>query len=496
MPLEVGSRLGPYTVTAKIGEGGMGEVYRATDTKLDRQVALKILHEVRHRSCLILRPEPTLESLTGEAPHSIGMSVRPGRQRPAGMAIAVVVCLAIGSVAACGSTAPISTNQLTATLPETDQLPDDSGGLLALSPYGETLVYRADAGGQLFRRPVSQLAGTAMFGTEGARAPFFSPDGWWIGYWADGELRKVSVSGGPPVTIPTLPDGFRGASWGENDQIVLGFDRPSGVLRQVSAAGGHVTSLLTLDEQWIPSDLQVLPGSRAVLFTQSEEGRDRSDLHLLNLETGEHRTVIPDAAAGYVLESDHLVFIRNGAPWAVQFDALRLEPMGEPVPVVNDAQLESVGTGQFVALADGSLVYSPTGTEQRLAWNVLKVLWDHGANASLRVDGDRGSLAAEFRPLRIPEGQKLTWFIRGSVTIKNELFRDLVKDRENWPDLVRGLEAGGDSELATLFMNESTGYWFNRGAPLYDAGSAWARRRGCRVTRVSRAGSVYYVLGC
>ncbi len=39
MPLEIGSRLGHYDVTALIGEGGMGEVYRARDTKLDRQVA-------------------------------------------------------------------------------------------------------------------------------------------------------------------------------------------------------------------------------------------------------------------------------------------------------------------------------------------------------------------------------------------------------------------------------------------------------------------------
>ncbi len=45
MALQVGSRLGPYDVTAKIGEGGMGEVYRARDTKLDRDVALKVLPE-------------------------------------------------------------------------------------------------------------------------------------------------------------------------------------------------------------------------------------------------------------------------------------------------------------------------------------------------------------------------------------------------------------------------------------------------------------------
>ena len=60
MSLSVGARLGHYDVTAKLGEGGMGEVWEATDTTLNRQVALKVLPQAftddPDRPCPIERP--------------------------------------------------------------------------------------------------------------------------------------------------------------------------------------------------------------------------------------------------------------------------------------------------------------------------------------------------------------------------------------------------------------------------------------------------------
>ena len=68
MPLTIGSRLAHYDVTALIGEGGMGQVYQATDTKLNRQVALKILPE-RLPLILIGWPGLSLRPMSSPSDH-------------------------------------------------------------------------------------------------------------------------------------------------------------------------------------------------------------------------------------------------------------------------------------------------------------------------------------------------------------------------------------------------------------------------------------------
>ena len=112
------------------------------------------------------------------------------------------------------------------------------------------------------------MQATALSGTENARDPFFSPDGQWLGFFADGKLKKVSVDGGAAVILCDAPND-RGGSWGEDGTIVF-----SPVLRtalsKVFSAGGSPQPLTTLDKQtgevthrWP----QVLPGGKAILFT-------------------------------------------------------------------------------------------------------------------------------------------------------------------------------------------------------------------------------------
>src|SRR5207253_4202899 len=97
---------------------------------------------------------------------------------------------------------------------------------LAISPDGTRLVYAAGqvvGSLQLYLRAMDGLEARAIPGTEGAYYPFFSPDGQWIGFSAGGKLKKVSLSGGPPVSLVDVlvGGGAFGASWGSQGTIAF-----------------------------------------------------------------------------------------------------------------------------------------------------------------------------------------------------------------------------------------------------------------------------------
>ncbi len=191
----------------------------------------------------------------------------------AAAALTAVVAVATWAVARNQATPdPQPTRRFTITLPPSDVLPASLGSLLAISPDGRTLVYRSRRGTtstQLFRRPLDRFEGVAIAGTEGGFDPFFSFDGQWLGFNAEGSLKKVALVGGPPLTVAAV-DSLRGANWGSDGRIVFGTQSPGGRLMQAGASGGDATELFKIDgsrQSWYP---QVLPGGKAVLFTLSE----------------------------------------------------------------------------------------------------------------------------------------------------------------------------------------------------------------------------------
>ena len=212
---------------------------------------------------------------------------------------------------------------------------------VALAPDGSRFVYAAWRNGerQLFLRSMDQPAVILIPGTQGVQgAPFFSPDGKWIGFFAGGKLLKASVAGGPPVEICRGLNG-KGASWGPDNTIVFAPNAFGGLWR-VSALGGTPTRLTTLDTKRLERTHrlpEILPNGKAVLFTVGTMRMDSYDdaiIEAVSLETGRRQLVVERGTNAHYISTGHLVFARKGALFAVPFDPLRLVVTGPSVQVL------------------------------------------------------------------------------------------------------------------------------------------------------------------
>jgi serine/threonine protein kinase len=150
--------------------------------------------------------------------------------------------------------------------------PDAIPGLniaVAISPDGRRIVYPVKTG--LATRLLDQSEPTLLPGTEGAFDPFFSPDSQWIGFFTSGQLKKISVQGSAPVKLCSVANPS-GASWGEDDNIVVALNTttPLSLVPGVGGAPKRLTRLAAgeFTHRWP----QILPGGQAVLFTASPNG--------------------------------------------------------------------------------------------------------------------------------------------------------------------------------------------------------------------------------
>jgi len=131
---------------------------------------------------------------------------------------------AVGGEGHFAITLPVDMALVTSDEPRWDQ------GPLAVSPDGRHVVYIAPNGSstRLVARATADLTPRALAGTEGGRLPFFSPDGQWVGFFADEKLKKTRLAGGTPATLADAPDGF-GARWGPDGEIIFAPTYSSGL---------------------------------------------------------------------------------------------------------------------------------------------------------------------------------------------------------------------------------------------------------------------------
>ncbi len=232
-----------------------------------------------------------------------------------------------------------------------------NGASLAIAPDGSHFVYVAVDGG-LYDRALDQLESRALLAR--GFAPFFSPDGEWIGY-ADGTtLKKIAPNGGPPLEIATVSaDLFRGGSWGEDGTIVYAPDVSSPLLR-VPDGGGPSDTLTQLDtargvisHRWP----EWLPGQHGILFQACRGSLDRCEVAVLDLQTDSVRYLVPGASPPF-LSTGHLVYTTpNGALLAAPFDPDRMALTGNPVSLLQGVLVRASWNAEIAIARNGTLLY-------------------------------------------------------------------------------------------------------------------------------------------
>ena len=280
---------------------------------------------------------------------------------------------------------------------------------IAISPRGSHIVFSAidvNDNVQLYVREPDRMEVRPLPGTEGGFAPFFSPDGTWIGFVSSGSLKKVPLAGGPAVTIADriADTQFGGGAWGQDGTIVFAPTRVAGLSR-IPATGGTPTALTVPDaakgevSHLLP---QFLPGDRAVLFTvRAGLNAAASRIEVLRLDTGERRVVAASGINARYSASGDVVFggdgLLAGSLWAVPFDIKSLRPTGPEVRV-GDSLTATAGLVYFTLAERGTLVSVPRGESapQELVWidsaNQINTLADTPGtflNPRLSPDGKR-----------------------------------------------------------------------------------------------------------
>ncbi len=307
---------------------------------------------------------------------------------------------------------------------DVDLGPDSSPGYepgahAIISPDGDRLVYVSQA--RLFTRKLDQLKAVEMPGTEGAFAPFFSPDGRWVAFFARAKINKISVEGGEPIFVCDAAANPRGGSWGEDDNIIVALGSNGAGLSRVSAAGGKPAPLTALDsehgeitQRWP----QLLPHGAAVLFTAhtAVNGFNEASIEVVSLADQRRRTLHRGGTYGrYVATSkDHgyLTYVNRGTLFAQAFDLNRLEVSGTPVPVVEQVSYSAAfGSAELDFSRNGTLIYGGGGAS---GGGLVTVQWLDSTGTTRPFLAKPGDY---LYPSLSPDGTRVTLGVGGDIWV-------------------------------------------------------------------------------
>ncbi len=277
------------------------------------------------------------------------------------------------------------------------------GATITVSPDGARLAFvarTADGRNLLWVRSLDGLSAQVLVGTEAAAYPFWSPDSRFLGFFAQGKLKRIDAAGGPPLTLCDAPQG-RGGAW-NRDGLIIFSPNTSSALHRVSAASGGTSSPVTkLDEtrsevthRW-PT---FLPDGDHFLYLGGTISADEgAPVYIASLESNESKLLMR-ANSNVEYAQGYLLYLRGTTLMARPFDAKRLEILGDAFPLAEQVQHSVRGpfsVGAFSVSENGILAYlmgRSTGSSQ-LAWfdrsgGQLGVLGDQASYSNPRLSPD------------------------------------------------------------------------------------------------------------
>ena len=256
----------------------------------------------------------------------------------------------------------------------------------ALSPDGRAIVFVANSTGGdpvIWLRSMDQVTARPLPGTEHAQFPFWSPDSRWLGFFAEGKLKKIPGAGGPVQVLADVADAF-GGSWGAGDNVIFG--KLSSSIFRVSSSGGIVTEVTKMDtiqkaHRWP----QFLPDGRHFLFHVQGGDPERRGIYVGSLEGGTQKFLLRTESSALYAWPGYLLYLEGDTLLGQGFDAVHLELKGEPFTVAEHVGRSTGFNIGVSASGTGMLAYAAAMLQRgRLTW------FDRAGNSlnSVGVEGD------------------------------------------------------------------------------------------------------------
>jgi eukaryotic-like serine/threonine-protein kinase len=278
-----------------------------------------------------------------------------------------------------------------------------ASGPVDISRDGRQIAFTASAAdgrARLYVRDLDALEPRAIPGTEGANAPFFSPDGRSVGFFAERKLKRVDLAGGPARELADAPD-HRGGSWGTQNLIVFA-PGGGGAIYRVPVAGGAAAPVTAIDPAALETSHRwprFLPdGKRFLFLSRKPQPPGRLAVEVGSVEGGLRTRLVESSTSG-AFARGRLYFTRETTLLSQALDEGTLAVSGEPVPVADDVWRDpnTDGLTAFSVAEGGTLVYRRGGLAlSQLTWldREGKTLGTLGAPAiigdvSLSADGRR-----------------------------------------------------------------------------------------------------------